>query len=97
MEIKIQEENLMKAYNEGCNDVKKVLRTLAPDVFAVKFPCFVKGNYTEALYLFLSEYESIRLNNGVAKDWDNSRYPIGVVITSLKCSDQIPIKGIKEA
>ena len=37
-EVIIYKENLIKAHKEGCEDVKKVLETLAPELFDKPFP-----------------------------------------------------------
>ena len=93
--VNILVENMKKAHAEGCGDVKKVLETLAPDVFATKFPCFAQGAVTRAIYLFLSEREHIRLTDGDDEhmQWTSK---IGEVGHSNNYSDQHPIKGIRE-
>ena len=40
--VQIEEENVRKAYKEGCSDVKKVLETLFPEIVKNKYPCFIK-------------------------------------------------------
>jgi hypothetical protein len=42
MDIKINEENFLKAHKEGCSDVKKVLETLAPELFKSKYPRMIQ-------------------------------------------------------
>jgi hypothetical protein len=91
--VNITVENIKKAHSEGCSDVRRVLETIAPEVFKTKFPCFAKGNPSTAIYLFLSEDQAIRLTEG-----SRGSGVAGVIgeRTHLSYSGQIPIKGIME-
>jgi hypothetical protein len=42
--MNIKKEDAIKAYNEGCNDVKKVLKNLFPDIEFEKPPKFKVGD-----------------------------------------------------
>jgi hypothetical protein len=63
-EIKITKENLLRAHKEGCNDVKKVLETLVPEVFKkeIVFPCYAYNVCTEQYYIFRDETHCIRIS-----------------------------------
>ena len=95
MEIKIQEENLRKAHSEGCSDVKRVLETLAPEVFQEKYPCLKKYQCRDSMH------------SGLIVLFESPR--TGYVVKSVNCIDPLgrhsctwveeyfhPIKGIQE-
>ena len=89
-EIKISEENFKKAHAEGCSDVKRVLETLAPDLFVepIKYPCF--GKYLDGeVVLFTERHKGVSVIQG-----DLSRV---LGYESHTWGDNwTPIKGIKE-
>jgi hypothetical protein len=93
--MEIKDENFLKAHREGCSDVKRVLETLAPDLFEVKFPAFAKGNPSGAIYLFVSANKHIRLTNPTIVG-TSANGEIGEIRSEMTYASQYKIKGIKE-
>lgn len=97
--IQIEKDNIRKAYEDGCSDVKKVLETLFPEVFKTKYPCFIKVKEEfkkdGGTILFV---ESEVHNPIVIRPNKNNYYPVGYKYSlSYMDSDCYDfIKGVQE-
>jgi len=89
MEIKIQEENFLKAYREGCSDVKKVLENLAPELFTSEYPCLKKWKYSNLVVLFTQKKTGYAVTTGGPDK-------IGDFNEDWVEDDFSPIKGLRE-
>lgn len=88
MKIEITEENLRKAHKEGCSDVKRVLETLAPEVFEKKYPYIGKSKMGN-IVLFIGKDEGYALNN--------NNYYVGEYLSTFAENHFTKIAEVKEA
>ena len=90
-----KDEDVRKAYDEGCPDFKKTLKTLFPNIFKdpISFPYIGKSKDSGGLYLVLDPHDALCIKEGrhsspFGKRWMSISIDLTEIIN--------PIKGIQE-